>query len=183
MPMWFKLSLVLLLSYFCVLPYSISIAFIYYNPYLITFIAAFLFVYLYFCLFLISQYKQKDKERNEFYLSLTLKKVVFVMFSLLIVSLMSADTLRFLTPVISDIFASELSIHEFKLVRVEPYAKSFRQLSKLHVVDTKNNEFSFVIKNEMLEQLHLQTNQTFVARGRKCLAGFVIDNINGVDRK
>lgn len=183
MPILFKLFLIVFAILCWAIPTSASISFVYENEHLIEAIISYLVLFSIYITFVIFQHRFEKGQARTFFQRLPLaKKVGFVLSSLCFPVLVGSG-LALLTPITADLFASEVSIHEFKPVRVEPYAKSFRQLSKLHVVDTKNNEFSFVIKNEMLEQLHLQTNQTFVARGRKCLAGFVIDNINGVDRK
>lgn len=97
--------------------------------------------------------------------------------------IMLGNALSYLTPLVSDVFASEFALYEYKAKKVEAYASSFRNLSKLHVVDINKNEISFVIKNEMLAQLRLRESDHLVVRGRRCIADFVIDNINGIERE
>jgi hypothetical protein len=183
MPISVKLSFAAIIASFFLVLYSDCIAFVYYTPYLITFILAFLFMYLYLCSLLIVLFRQADQSRMEYFQNLTTKKFLFLLMSIFGFVLITAFTLKDLTPVISDLVASEFAVHEYKVFRVKPYSKAYRKLSKLYVVDTKNNEFSFVLKNEMLDQLHLKTSESFIVRGRTCLAGFVIDNINGIERK
>ena len=96
---------------------------------------------------------------------------------------MAGSVLSLLTPITADFFASEFQIHEYKAVKAESYAKSFRHLSKVYVVDIYNNSANFVIKNEILNQLNLHEGDKLVVTGRNCIAGFVIDKINGVERK
>jgi hypothetical protein len=183
MPTWFKLSLVALFGFFWIIPISVSVPFIYRNAYLLTFLLAFIFLYLYFCLFLISQHRLAETKRNDFYQRMSVKKVAILLLSVLWISLLTGDVVRLLTPITADILASKFAIHEYKSVKIEPYAKKFRHLSKLYVVDINNNEASFVIKDEMLNQLKIRSGDKLLVHGRDCIAGFVIDNINGIERK
>ncbi|MDR5172721.1 hypothetical protein IHQ56_12905, partial [Methylobacillus flagellatus] len=160
------------------IPSSVSISFLYENKQLIIFLISYFILGVWFSCYVIFE-KNIDKKSTK---NLTSKKwPVFAIF--LITPWFISSVLVLLTPLISDFIASEFQIREYRAIRIESYAKSFRNLSKLYVKDIYNNEASFVIKNEMLIGLHLREGDKLIATGRNCVAGFVIDSINGVSRK
>ncbi|MCB5191898.1 hypothetical protein LG198_14285 [Methylobacillus arboreus] len=183
MPKLFKLFLVVFGILCWITPISVSISFIYQNKYLTEMIVSYGVLFLIYVCFVIFQHRFEKNETKSFFQRLSIGgKLAFVVSSLIFPILVGRG-LSLTTPIASDFIASEFAIHEYKLIRVEPYAKTFRKLSKLYVVDINNNEASFVLKNEMLEQLSLRGGDKLITRGRGCIAGFVIDNINGVERK
>lgn len=183
MPAWFKLFLIGLGVLFWITPISVSIPFVYKNKHLIEIIASYLVLFsIYICYVIFQHVNERNHTKSFFQRLSTPKKIGFVLSSLYFPVLVGSG-LTLLTPIISDVVASEFTIHEYKAVKIESYAKSFRNLSKLYVLDVNGVELTFIIKDEMLNQLNLRAGDKFLTRGRSCLAGFVIDNINGVERK
>jgi hypothetical protein len=177
MPNSVKLFLAVIFGSFWLIPISVSVPFIYHNRHFLSLIIGYFLLAIWFSSYVIYEYNI-DKNAIE-----KMRKNKFIIYILLFLfPLFIGDMLGFLAPITSDLLASKFAIHEYKAVKVEPYAKTFRQLSKLYVVDVKNNEDSFVIRNEMLNQLNLHSGDKLVVRGRNCIAGFVIDNINGIER-
>lgn len=174
MPAWLKLTFLLVALALWIIPISASIPFIYENRYFLVLIISYILLVTIFVLFVLFgdrevYKKQSNKERIGVYLGLILGPILI------------GFCLSLLAPITSDLLASEFAIHEYKAVGIEQYANSIRSLSTLFVVDVKNNEASFVIKNEMLNQLNLHAGDKLVVRGRSCIVGFVIDNINGIE--
>jgi hypothetical protein len=178
MPNSVKVCVGIILATFILIPISASISFIYHDRYLLTFIIGYLLLVIWFSSYVIYEHNINKnavkKLRNN-------KWVIY--FSFFVFPLFFGNTLTFLAPLSATLTASEFAIHEYKLIRVEPYASTFRHLSKMHAVDIKNNEVSFVVKNDTLDQLSLRSDKTLIIRGRNCIAGFVIDDINGVKLK
>ena len=86
-------------------------------------------------------------------------------------------------PLFADIFASKVQNHEYKMVGTEEFGKASFFLTKVKIIDKYNNSDNFVIGNGMLNQLNLHEGDKLLVTGRNCIAGFVIDKINGVERK
>lgn len=180
MPFWFKVFLMVCVILYWVISQSWAIPFVYANTYLLVISVSYLILFVLYACFVIFQHKFEDKS---FYQKLSTKKSLFFLVSTFIFPILVGSCLSFLAPITADFFASEFQIHEYKAVKAEPYAKSFRYLSKVYMVDVYNNSINFVLKNEMLNQLNLHEGDKLVVTGRNCIAGFVIDKINGVERK
>jgi hypothetical protein len=182
-PNWFKLFLVGFGILCWVVPISVSISFVYKDKQLLEMIVSYFLIFLIYMSFVILQHRFEKKQTKPFFQRLSNEKKFGFVLSSFCFPILVGSGLILLTPIIADLIASEFAIHEYKAVKVESYAKTFRQLSKLYVVDIKDNESSFVIKDEMLNQLNLRAGDKLLVRGRSCIAGFVIDNINGIERK
>ena len=180
MPVWVKAFLTVFVIVCLIIPLSAAIPFIYYNEHLIELSISYAVLFMLYTAFVLFQHKFVE---TSFYQNLSTKKSIQFFCSTFIFPVMVGYTLSLLTPITADFFASEFQIHEYKAVKAESYAKSFRHLSKVYVVDIYNNSANFVIKNEILNQLNLHEGDKLVVTGRNCIAGFVIDKINGVERK
>lgn len=178
MPTWSIIALFLVCSSFVALPISSAISFIYEDK---SYLELF-FSYVLSSLLLYVMFVFEDK-LNKSAFPKTLEKKLLYLIIVPVITWLPGSALSNLTPMAADLLASEFVIREYKAVRVEPYAKTSRHLSKLYVVDIYNNETSFVLKDEMLNQLKLRAGDRLLARGRNCIAGFVIDNINGIERE
>lgn len=185
MPFWVKGFLLLYSGLiFWLIPSSLAIPFVYENKIFLVAFLSFLSLAGTLCLFEFINFKlnpnfKPDKSVNRY----TFKKTLIRCLAIFIVPPLAGDMLSSLTPITADFFASEFQIHEYKAVKAESYAKSFRHLSKVYVVDVYNNSTEFVLENEMLNQLNLHEGDKLVVTGRNCIAGFVIDKINGIERK
>ena len=87
------------------------------------------------------------------------------------------------SPLIADLFATEIKDNEYKMVSTEEYGRTNFYLTKVQVIDEYNNSDDFLIGNGMLNQLNLHEGDKLVVTGRNCIAGVVIDKINGIERK
>ena len=183
MPFWFKVFLGLCGIYVWVTPISISIPFIYSNKHLLELIMSYILLFGMYASFIVIQHKTKTNQAKSYLQQLSTGRVVLTLLSSCYIPLLVGGGLCMLTPITADFIASEFQIHEYKVVKAEPYAKRFRHLSKVYVVDVYNNSTEFVLKNDMLNQLNLHEGNKLVVTGRNCIAGFVIDKINGVERK
>lgn len=163
--MWAKVVLILIVLLFWIAPISVTIPFIYENKYFIVLTFSYILLAILFFSYVVfgdhSVYQKQSRNERIAAFSAWGAGPLIIGFCL-----------SLLTPITADLLASEFAMHEYKAVKTEQYAKTFSSLSTLHVVDVKNNEASFVIKNEMLNQLNLHTGDKLVVRGRNCIAGF-----------
>lgn len=183
-PTWFKIFLLGISIFSWLIWQSISISFIYENESFIVALLMYLALAISLSVGVILRFNSYNSTVSTSSQKETLIKKLQICFALYFLGpFLFGICFSGLVPITADLLASEFAIHEYKAVKVEQYAKSIRNLSTLYVVDVKNNEASFVIKNEMLNQLNLHAGDKLVVRGRNCIAGFVIDNINGIERK
>jgi len=175
MPKSVLMTIILIGLVFLLIPLSIQIPFIYRDQNLLELAIAYILLTVWFSSYVI--YKPNIsaeaiiKARNN-------KIFIYLLFFLF--PLFIGCTLVFLTPITANCLCSQFEINEYKVIKVESYAKFFRQLSKLYVIDIYNNSTTFVIKNETLNQLNLGKKSKLITSGRSCFAGYIVDNINGI---
>ena len=181
---WLKVFLLLFGINFYALVASSRIAFIYQNELLISVILG--YVILALCASLViyaKNYSKPIKLKSDDSIKRTAtKETLFGCLGVWVFPLILGNMLFGSSPLIADLFANETQTREYKMVSTEEFGRAIFFLKKVQVIDKYNKSAKFVITNTMLNQLNLHEGDKLVVTGRNCIAGFVIDKINGVER-
>jgi hypothetical protein len=80
----------------------------------------------------------------------------------------------------ADFFASEFTVTEFTITKLEQRRRPLSYLSEVTVDDKSNKSKSFFLSNIKIDKLDLNRDDKITVIGRDSYFGLVIDNINGV---